>query len=109
MNSKYRKSLLGVVKEVEGGDWRVEPLTDVAAHAETLHALYRNVWSRAPSRGPALPVAYVPALAEALGDRHRVIVVRQGERLGGFVTVIKDGDTALGYLVAPDRSPFKDS
>lgn len=102
LNTKYRKAALALNKQVEAADWRVETLADVKPHAAALHALYVNVWSRAASRGPAVSPEYIPALAEALGPRHRVIVVRQGAKIGGFVTVIADGETAFGYLVGFD-------
>jgi hypothetical protein len=39
-----------------------------------------------------------------LGDRFRCTAVRRGETLLGFVTTIRDGDTAIAYYIGFDRT-----
>jgi len=49
------------------------------------------------------PESYLPALARALGpDRFRCTLLRRGDDVAGFVTTLKDGDTAIGYYIGID-------
>jgi hypothetical protein len=50
-----------------------------------------------------LPVAFLPTLAERLGDDLRFTVLRKDGELLGFVTTVKDGETAVGYYIGFDR------
>ncbi len=43
------------------------------------------------------------ALLAAAGDRFRCSVVKQGERILGFLISIADGDTAIAYHIGFDR------
>jgi hypothetical protein len=43
-------------------------------------------------------------MARVLGDRFRCTVVRRGDEILGFVVVLKDGETAVGYVPGFDRA-----
>jgi hypothetical protein len=47
---------------------------------------------------------FVPALAQAFPDDFRVTVVRRDGDVAGFVTTLRDGDTAVGYYVGFDSA-----
>ena len=103
MASKYRRSFEKVLRRVEESGYRTEPLDDIASCASELHRLYLHLQRRAKLRPVALPEEFLPTLAEALGESFRCMVLRDGaERLVGFVTVIHDGDTAVGYFMGYD-------
>ncbi len=82
---------------------RVEQLNDVARHADALHGLYMQTHSNARLRLVTLPAAYLPALAEGLGGEMRCTVVRRDDELLGFVTTLRDSETAVGYYIGFDR------
>ncbi len=43
------------------------------------------------------------SVAERLGDDMRFTVLRKDGELLGFVTTVKDGETAVGYYIGFDR------
>jgi predicted N-acyltransferase len=104
LNSKYRKSARQIEKDVEAAGCRVETLEDVAGCAEELHALYLQVHEGARLRLVTLRPEFIPALAAALGDSLRCTVIRRGDEMLGFVTTLKDGETAVGYYMGFDRA-----
>lgn len=103
LNAKYRKAARQVDKDVAAAGCRVEELSDVAEHAEELHGLYMQTHRNARLRLVTLPAAYLPTLAERLGREMRCTVVRRDEQLLGFVTTLRDGETAVGYYIGFDR------
>jgi hypothetical protein len=103
LTSKYRKSVESVYRGISDAGCRVEAVPAPAAHADRLHALYRQVWRRAKIRLGELPAAYFPLLSDAAGpDRFRCVAVWRGEMMLGFVTVVRDGDTAVGHYLGMD-------
>lgn len=103
LNSKYRKSARGILSDAESAGYVVESLTSCAGHEPRLHELYMNVHNRASVRPVTAPETYLPALGSALGsDRFRCSVLRRGNEVAGFVTTIKDGETAIGYYIGID-------
>ncbi|MBE7466907.1 MAG: GNAT family N-acetyltransferase [Planctomycetes bacterium] len=102
LNAKYRKAVKKFDKDLQAAGCTVEPLADLRAHAAQLHALHEQVHRRAATRMVALAPDYLPALAEALGADFRCTVVRRGPELLGFVTALKDGETAVGYYIGFD-------
>jgi hypothetical protein len=103
LNAKYRKAARQIEKDVAAAGCRVEELRDVGRHAEELHGLYMQTHRNARLRLVTLPAAYLPALAERLGVGMRCTVVRRDEQLLGFVTTLRDGETAVGYYIGFDR------
>ncbi|MFM2090374.1 MAG: hypothetical protein RLZZ127_863 [Planctomycetota bacterium] len=103
MNAKYRKAAKDTVAAVERGGCTVEALTDLAPWAGQLHALYLQVHAKATVAMATVHPDYLLALARRLGPgAFRCIAIRRGDRLLGFVTAIRDGDTAVGYLIGMD-------
>lgn len=103
LNSNYRSKAKKIVKQVDDAGYRVDRDIDVAAHDPALHALYSAVEQRASTRLSALPAGYFGALAQLAGpQRLRCSVIRNDERIVGFITTVKDGTRALGYYVGLD-------
>lgn len=105
LNSKYRKQSKQIDKEITAAGGVVEEIkTDqIARDAEQLHALYLQTHKNARLRLVTLPVTFLPTLADRLGDDMRFTILKRGDDLLGFVTTVKDGDTAVGYYIGFDR------
>lgn len=103
LNKKYRKSARGVLKSIDGAGVSVSPVEDVEAASERLHQLYRNVAERADVRLAGIPMEFFPALARSLGpERFATLAATRGDAIIGFVTVVRDGETAVGYYLGVD-------
>lgn len=105
LNSKYRKQSKQIEKEVASAGGVVEEIQSdqIARDAEQLHALYLQTHKNARLRLVTLPVTFLPTLAERLGDDMRFTILKRGDELLGFVTTVKDGETAVGYYIGFDR------
>jgi hypothetical protein len=103
LDAKYRRNARDQAKKLAGAGCSLEPLTDLAAHSHRLHDLYLSVHRNASVRLVTLTPRYLPAMAAALGENFRCNAVRKGNELLGFVTSIRDGDTAIGYYIGFDR------
>lgn len=109
LNSKYRKTSRQIDKEIAAAGCRVESLADVEGHAAELHALYLQVHENARLRLVTLKPEFIPALSQTFGDDLRGTVIRRGDgELLGFVTTLKDGETAVGYYIGFDRAANAD-
>lgn len=103
LNKKYRKAARTVLKSMDDAGAEVARLKSVAEHADKLHKLYHAVADRADVRLAEMPPGFFPALAKSLGpDRFAAIGVRVDQKLAGFVTVLRDGNTAIGYYLGMD-------
>jgi hypothetical protein len=105
LTSKYRKQAKQIDKEVVAAGCSLEEIKsdDIARSAEELHALYVQTHKNARLRLVTLPVAFLPTLAERLGDDMLFTVLRRDKTLLGFVTTVRDGETAVGYYIGFDR------
>ncbi len=110
LTSRYRKQARQIEKEVTAAGCAVEDIEtdEIARNAELLHALYLQTHKNARLRLVTLPVAFLPTLARELGDDMRFTVLRKDDQLLGFVTTVKDGDTAVGYYIGFDRKANAD-
>jgi len=104
LDAKYRRNARDQVKKLAAAGCTVEPLTDLQPHAARLHQLYLAVHDNASIRLVTLGENYLPALARIANSNFRCNVVRRDNALLGFVTSIRDGDTALGYYIGFDRA-----
>jgi hypothetical protein len=101
---KYRKTAKSVLTSTERAGYRVEPLDDLAPHARRLHELYRAVHANATVRPITLSPDYLPRVAAALAGGFRCVSITKDGAIAGFVTVVKDGATAVGYYIGYDRA-----
>jgi hypothetical protein len=104
LDAKYRRNAKDQVKKLTAAGCTMETLTDLAPHASRLHELYLAVQRNAAVRLVTLPPNFIPALSGALRDNFRCTVIRRGEQILGFVTSIRDGDTAIAYYIGFDRA-----
>ncbi|MCE9546148.1 MAG: GNAT family N-acetyltransferase [Planctomycetia bacterium] len=110
LNSRYRKTAKALDKDVVKAGLRLESLTDLSSEADAIYRLYRQVHDRASVRLATLPAEYLPALAAAAGaDHFRCTVIRRGDEMVGFVTTLKDGETAIGYYIGFDYATNADA
>lgn len=108
LDAKYRKKVKDLGKKLGAAGCAVETLTDPTTHAKRLHELYLAVQGNASVRLVTLRENYFPELARAAGDDFRCTVVRRGAEVIGFVTTLRDGDTAIGYYIGFDRGAAAD-
>lgn len=107
MTSKYRKQAKEINKDVVAAGCQIEVLSgpaEVARHAESLHELYLQTHRNARVRLVTLSPAFLPTLAEKLGDSLRCTIVRRDDQVLGFVTTVRDRETAVGYYIGFDRN-----
>ena len=104
LTGKYRNAAKKIQKDLAQAGCTLGPLKELDAHADRLHALYLGVVDNAAVRPVTCPPAFFPALAERLGDDFRCVVVRREHELAGFISVLKDGDTAVAYYIGFDRA-----
>ena len=104
LDAKYRRNAKDQLKKLATAGCTLESLPNISAHHARLHELYLAVHVNAPVRLVTLPPTYLPSLAQAAGDRFRCTVVRRGDEILGFVTSLRDGDTAIAYYIGFDRA-----
>ena len=104
MLSKSRSDIKRLFRKFADAGCAIARLVDLAAHQDTLQALYLQVHGNARFRPFTLPASYWPALAACGGENVVLHVARQGERIVGFVLSLKDGDTAFAYHIGFDRA-----
>lgn len=104
LDAKYRRNCRDQLKKLTAAHCVMESLADLRPEAVRLHELYVSVQSRAAVKLVTLPESFLPALAEAAGEDFRCTVIRRSGELVGFVTTLRDGDTAIGYYIGFDRN-----
>jgi hypothetical protein len=104
LDAKYRRNSKDQAKKLAAAGCVVEPLSDLAPASRRLHELYLAVHDNASVRLVTLPEAYLPALAKAAGSDFRCSVIRRENELLGFVTTVRDGETAVAYYIGFDRA-----
>lgn len=104
LDAKYRRNAKDQVKKLTAAGCTMETVTDLAPHENRLYELYLAVHQNASVRLVTLPSNFIPALAGQLRDNFRCTVVRRGDELLGFVTTLRDGDTAIAYYIGFDRA-----
>ena len=108
LNTKYRSRLKRIRRQVEDAGLVVESLADPGAVDAELHALYSQVEQQAAVRTAALPAGYFGKLARRFPDDIRYSAIRDGDRLVGFISTVRESDgTALAYYVGMDYETNK--
>lgn len=104
LDAKNRRKFKDIAKKLTTAGCEVVTLNgNLGDEAARLHELYLSVQSNATVRLVTLTPGYLPALATALGDGFRCTAIRRAGQIVGFVTTIRDGDTAIGYYIGFDR------
>jgi hypothetical protein len=103
LDAKYRRNAKDQMKKMSAAGCTVEPLADVASCSGRLHELYLAVHGNASVRLVTLAESYLPELARALGNDFRCSVARLNGEIAGFITSLRDGDTAIAYYIGFDR------
>jgi hypothetical protein len=106
--SKYRKDVERIHRRVVEQGCTIERLSNLDAHAEALDRLYLAVHSNANVRLVTVASGFLPALERHLGEDFRCTAIRRGDAIVGFVTDLRDRDTAHGYLIGYDRAANDD-
>jgi hypothetical protein len=112
LTSRYRKQAKDIAKEVVAAGLQVELLNgpaEVERHAEALHGLYLQTHHNARVRLVTLSPKFLPGLAAQLGKDMRCTILRRDDQLLGFVTTVRDGETAVGYYIGFDRKTNADA
>jgi hypothetical protein len=104
LDSKYRGKIKSQLKKLTTAGCTVETISDLAPHAARLHELYLAVQGNASVRLVTVRENYFAELARAAGGNFRCTIIRRGADVIGFVTCVRDGDTAVGYYIGFDRA-----
>lgn len=102
LTSNYRKTARKIAKDVEAAGFCVESLNEIEREAGSLHSLYLQVHERQKLRLVTLSPAFIPSLATTFGQGFRCTVARKDGQILGFVTTLRDGETAVGYYIGFD-------
>src|SRR6185503_3383063 len=70
---------------------------------ERLYELYLEVHDNAAVRPVTMSLDYLPKLAKTAGEDFSCIIIRKGQEVLGFVSLLRDGDLAIGYYIGYDR------
>jgi hypothetical protein len=106
LTSRYRKAAKQIEKDFSAGSLQLTHLNnsdEVARHAESMHALYLQTHKNARLRLVTLRPSFIPSLAANLGSDLRCTIAERNGQVLGFVTTVRDGETAVGYYVGFDR------
>jgi hypothetical protein len=108
MRSEYRIRMRKTLRSLEAAGIVFECLSpeQVKAKAAEIYNLYLQVHERQRLRLVTIRPQWIPELAASFGDNFRTVVARQkeGNKLLGFVTVIRDGSSAHGLYVGFDKA-----
>lgn len=104
LTSKYRGDAKRVRKDIEAAGMQVQngPIAD--NDARTLHDLYAQVHAGARVRLFTLAPEFLPELSRTFAAEFRCTRLVKDGRVVGFVTTLKDGETAIGYYIGFDRA-----
>jgi hypothetical protein len=108
MKSAYRSMIKNTLQSLDESGIvleRVDP-EQVEARATEIYGLYHQVHDRKKLRLATIGEKWIPALARHYQNDFRTVVARpkEGGKILGFVTVIRDGDSAFGYYVGFDKA-----
>jgi hypothetical protein len=104
LDRKYRKGAQQIFKEIEAAGCVVERIKDLDPSQTRLHELYLAVHENAAVRPATLSADYLPALSRVAGEDFSCIVIRREREILGFVTLLRDGELAIGYYIGYDRA-----
>lgn len=102
LTKRYREAVKKTLKPFRSDKFSVAPLGNLSSESARVHELYKAVVSKADVRMFEIDESTLPRMAEALGADFVTIGIRENDQLIGFVNVIRDGDTAIGYYIGID-------
>ena len=102
LTKRYRAAAKKVMKPFASPNLSISPIQNIQNEAGKIHELYKAVATNADTCLFELRDTTLPRTAEALGDRFVTIGIRENESLIGFVTIIRDGETAIGFYLGID-------
>jgi hypothetical protein len=105
LTSSYRSAAKRLLKDcaAQGVNFRVIDSAEMTKRQDELAALYAQVHQAQGLRLVALTAGYLPAMAAALGSQFVCRVAERDGQFLGFITNVKDGNTAIGYYVGYER------
>jgi predicted N-acyltransferase len=108
MKSAYRSGIRKTLQSLGESGIVLERITpeQVEAAAPEIYALYHQVHDRKKLHLATIGEKWIPALARHYQDDFRTVVARpkEGGKILGFVTLIRDGDSVLGYYVGFNKA-----
>jgi hypothetical protein len=108
MRSEYRIRIRKTSRDLEAAGIVLERLgpEQVEARGAEIHALYLQVHEREKLRLVTIRRQWIPALAASFGEDFRTVIARhkEGDKLLGFVNVIRDGANAHGSYIGFDKA-----
>lgn len=102
LTKRYRAAARKVKKPFECETLSVSPIANLRDESERVLQLYKAVAAKADVCLFELSITTLPRLSESLGDDFVTIGIRENGLLIGFVTVIRDGETAIGFYLGMD-------
>jgi Acetyltransferase (GNAT) domain len=105
LTSSYRSDVKKLLKQCVQAQvvFRTIAPDEMLQRADELHALYLQVHEGQGLRLATLNPLYLPALAHIMQTRFRCRVAEIDGKAVGFVTVLLDGETAVGYYIGYDK------
>lgn len=103
LDAKYRRNARDQIKKLAAAGCTIERLSDLTPNAAEIHRLYKTIQSKASVKLVSLPESFLPALANAAPDHFRCTIIRRSDQILGFISTLRDGDTAVGYYIGFDR------
>ena len=102
LTKRYRAAAKKVLKPFQTDDLSIGPVIDPNKDKARLFELYQAVASKADVCLFGLSDDTLPSLATTLGNDFTTIGIRRNDSLIGFVTMIRDGDIAIGFYLGMD-------
>ncbi len=108
MKSDYRTRIRKTLQSLDESGIVLERITpdQMEANAVEIYGLYHQVHDRKKLRLATIGENWIPALARHYQNDFRTVVARskKGGKMLGFVTLIRDGDSAFGYYMGFDKA-----
>jgi Acetyltransferase (GNAT) domain len=108
MRSEYRIRIRRTIRDLKDSGIVFERLSveQVKAKALEIYGLYLQVHAHQKLRLVTIGAQWIPALAAAFGEDFCTVIARQkdGDKLLGFVNVIRDGRSVHGYYMGFDKA-----
>lgn len=108
MRSEYRIRIRRTIRDLKDSGIVFERLSleQVKAKALEIYGLYLQVHERQKLRLVTIGPQWIPTLAAAFGEDFCTVIARpkDGDKLLGFVNVIRDGRSVHGYYMGFDKA-----